>query len=164
MAYLSIFLINFIEILIFGVVIYVMLPLRKDQKMARQEFQKFLFVGFLDRRQLEAAIMEKYPNLSQSALRYIRNQLDEMEELMTQSSQDIATGMLNVPQQVYEDRVFSAWLNIRLERARNWDEEEGNDGESEVPETEQPIRSTIGDDEMAESEDLSRSLTGFEDF
>ena len=64
--------------------------------MARDEFQKFLFVGFLDRDQLEAAIHDQYPNLSDSQIGFIHRDIDEMQELMTRSSQDITAGMVTI--------------------------------------------------------------------
>ena len=50
------FLLNLDEGLTFMLVLMLMLPVSEKQKMKRDEFQTFLFVGFLNRRQLEAAI------------------------------------------------------------------------------------------------------------
>jgi len=41
-----------------------MLPVRESQKMKRDEFQRFLFIGFLDRKELETAIRVQYPDLT----------------------------------------------------------------------------------------------------
>ena len=63
-ANLSAFLINLAEALTFGLVVNLMLPWREEHKMAREEFQRFLFVGFLNREKLEAAIHSQYPDLT----------------------------------------------------------------------------------------------------
>ena len=55
---------NLSEAMTFGLVIFLMLPMGGNQKMKRDEFQRFLFVGFLDRTQLEAAIHMQYPDLT----------------------------------------------------------------------------------------------------
>ena len=73
-----------------------MLPDKEDQRMKRKEFQKFLFVGFVDRAHLEAAIHAQYPNLTEYEKRFIRGELDEMEDLMTKSSRDITAGLVVV--------------------------------------------------------------------
>ena len=55
---MSIFFASLSEAMTFGLVIFLMLPMGGNQKMKRDEFQRFLFVGFLDRTKLEAAIHE----------------------------------------------------------------------------------------------------------
>ena len=73
---LSIFLVNLVEVLIFFLVLRLMLPIGANQKMKCKEFQRFLFVGFLDRSELEAAILEKYPNLTATQISFIRSDID----------------------------------------------------------------------------------------
>ena len=85
-----------IEGLTFGLVVYLMLPIGDEQKMKRDEFQKFLFVGFLDRTKLEEAIQAQYPTLTESQKEFIHRDIDEMEDLMTKSSRDITGGMVTV--------------------------------------------------------------------
>ena len=65
-------------------------------------------MGFLDRRELETAIHLQYPDLTESLLEYIRDNLDEMEELMTKSSQEITAAMVVVSYEVISRYVFGA--------------------------------------------------------
>lgn len=62
---LSSFLSSLAEAVILGLVVFLMLPIGEDQRFKRQEFQRFLFVGFVDRRELEEAIRLQYPNLTE---------------------------------------------------------------------------------------------------
>ena len=89
--------------------------------MKRGEFQRFLFVGFLDRTQLEAAIHEQYPDLTASQKSFIHSDLNEMEELMTKSSRDITAGMVMVSHEEHDQLAFTAWMDIRIKRAQEWD-------------------------------------------
>jgi len=42
---------------------------------------------------------------------------------MTQTSQDIAAGMVTLSYEQYNQLAFTDWMQIRLKRARTWDEE-----------------------------------------
>ena len=85
--------------------------------MKRSEFQKFLFVGFLDRRELEAAIRLQYPDLTASQLKYISGDLAEMEELMTKTSQEITAAMVTVTHEEQDQLAFRTWMEFRIKRA-----------------------------------------------
>jgi len=50
-----------------------MMPIGAHQEFKRQEFQRFLFDGFLDRSELEAAIQKQNPDLTESQKSYIHN-------------------------------------------------------------------------------------------
>ena len=55
----------------FVLVQYLMMPIGAHQEFKRQEFQRFLFDGFLDRSELEAAIQKQNPDLTESQKSYI---------------------------------------------------------------------------------------------
>ena len=74
-------------------------------------------MGFLDRRELEAAIRLQYPDLTASQLEYISGDLDDMEELMTKSSQEITAAMVTVSHEEQDQLAFRTWMNIRIRRA-----------------------------------------------
>ena len=78
-------------------------------------------MGFLDRRELETAIQLQYPDLSESLLSYIRIDLDEMEELMTKSSQEITAAMVVVSYEEQSQLAFRTYMDIRIQRAKEWD-------------------------------------------
>ena len=106
----------------FGLVVFLMTPVGENQKMARREFQRFLFVGFLNRNELEAAIKRQYPDLTESQLSFIHNDLNEMEDLMTKTSRDITAGMVTVSYEEHEQLAFNAWMDIRIRRAKEWED------------------------------------------
>ena len=102
------------------------MPIGAHQEFKRKEFQRFLFVGFLDRRELETAIQLQYPDLTASQKRYIHKQLDEMETLMTKSSKDITAAMVMVDPVEQNQMAFHGWMQLRMQRAKEWDLEPKN--------------------------------------
>ena len=54
---------NLFQTFLFALSIHMMLPLTKKQKMKRKDFEKYLFLGFSDRNELENTIHERYPKL-----------------------------------------------------------------------------------------------------
>ena len=143
----------------FLVVLMLMLIVRQNQRMKRSEFQKFLFVGFLDRRELETAIHLQYPDLTASLLEYIRDNLDEMEELMTKSSQEITAAMVTVSYEEQSQLAFRTYMDIRIQRAKEWDVQPRNPDmlTEEDEDEEEPVNRNY-------NEDFNASLHGFEDF
>lgn len=105
-----------IEAVTFGLVIFLMIPVGDHQKFKRQEFQRFLFVGFVDRTQLEEAIRKQYPDLSETELSFISSELDCMESMMTESSTDITGGMVTVRKNhdEHDQLAFRTWMDVRL--------------------------------------------------
>lgn len=97
---LTLFLLSVVEAITFSLVVFLMLPMGENQKMQRKEFQRFLFVGFVDRTELENAILVQYPDLTDFEKKFIHGELNEMEELMGKSSQDISGGMVTVTHEV----------------------------------------------------------------
>jgi len=59
------FVANLAEAVTFVLVVFLMIPIGKHQQFKRAEFQRFLFVGFMDRRELEEAIRLQYPDLTE---------------------------------------------------------------------------------------------------
>jgi len=93
------------------------MPLGAHLEFKRKEFQRFLFVGFIDRRELEAAIRAQYPDLTASQISFIHNEIDEMEELMTKSSQEITAAMVTVTHEEQDQLAFRTWMDFRIKRA-----------------------------------------------
>lgn len=85
-----------------------------------------MFVGFLDRKELETAIRLQYPDLTKSQLGFICRDLNEMDELMTQSSCDIAAGMVTLSYEQQNDLAFTDWMQIRMRRAQEWETEQSS--------------------------------------
>ena len=167
---MSLFFGNLSEAMTFGLVIFLMLPMGGNQKMKRDEFQRFLFVGFLDRTQLEAAIHEQYPNLTASQKSFIRSDLNEMEELMTKSSRDITAGMVMVSHEEQIQLAFTAWMDIRIKRAQEWDVVPTNPLMKSYESETCVIDSIAVDEELyvphrnEPLEESTKSIQGFEDF
>ena len=167
---LSAFLINLAEALTFGLVINLMLPWRQEHKMAREEFQKFLFVGFLNRSKLEAAIHAQYPDLTASQKIFIRSDLDELDLLMTKTSKDITAGMVMVSYEDHEQQAFTAWMEIRMQRDQVWDIVPTNPFMKTYESEPSIIDSIAVDEELYVPnrneilEESIKSIQGFEDF
>ena len=139
-------------------VLMLMLPVSEKQKMKREEFQTFLFVGFLNRRQLEAAIQAQYPDLTESQKSFIHRDLDEVENLMTKSSRDITEDMVTVSYEENNMQAFNDWMHIRGQRAKEWDIEPKNqDMLTEEDEESEPTRRN-------DLYNTQGSLQGFKDF
>ena len=150
-----------------------MMPIGAHQEFKRKEFQRFLFVGFLDRRELEAAIQLQYPDLTVSQKRYIHKQLDEMETLMTKSSKDITAAMVMVDPVEQSQLAFNGWMQFHMQRAQEWDVLPPNPLDRTYDSEPCLIDTVDLDEEMLPRQgteietDLSRSdrsIQGFEDF
>ena len=139
-------------------VLMLMLPVSESQKMKRDEFQTFLFVGFLNRRQLEAAIQAQYPDLTESQKSFIHNDLDQVENLMTKTSSDITADLVTVSCGENDMQAFNDWMQICMKRAKEWELEPKNqDMLTEEDEESEPTRRN-------DYVNTDGSLQGFEDF
>ena len=88
---------------------------------------------------------------------------------MTKTSKDITAGMVMVNYEQNEQLAFKTWMDIRLKRAQEW-ENESNATTNSFQSEAHMIESIAVDEEMVSSyfretpEDLTVSLQGFEDF
>ena len=71
-----------VEIAMFTLVVWLMCPFTEDQKRKCKDLQKFLFNGFLNIKDLEAAIMDQHPNLSEEQQIYIKRELEVLYVLL----------------------------------------------------------------------------------
>ena len=75
-----------------------MLPLTKSDKEKRSKFQRFLFNGFANREELEAAIFANNPDMTEEQRRDVKHDLKQLDELIesVSSSSSIVSGMVKV--------------------------------------------------------------------
>jgi len=75
-----------------------MLPITKSEKERRSKFQRFLFNGFANREELEAAIFANNPDMTEEERSDVRRDLKQLDELIEgrSSGSSIVEGMIEV--------------------------------------------------------------------
>ena len=93
-----------------------------------------------------------------------------MEDLMTKTSQEITAGLVTVRHEEHYELAFTAWMDIRIKRSQDWDNESNSSYVNSVQSEPDMIESIAVDEELLArrnsepTEDLSQSLQGFSDF
>jgi len=73
-----------------------MLPVTKAAKQKRDNFQQFLFNGFMDREALKKAIFDEHPNLTVDQREIIEQELEKLDEYVKEvdDAANLMSGMV----------------------------------------------------------------------
>ena len=89
---------------------------------------------------------------------------------MSKSSQDITAGMVMVSYEDHEQQAFTAWMAVRIQRAKEWDIQPTNPLMGSYQSEPGMADSVVVDEDLSTpkmnetQEDMTVSLQGFEDF
>jgi hypothetical protein len=89
---------NLMQVLTFSLVIKLMLPITKSERERQSKFQRFLFNGFANKEELEAAIFANNPDMTEEERSDVKRDLKDLDELIEgrSSGSSIVSGMVDV--------------------------------------------------------------------
>jgi len=89
---------DFFESITFFLVVWLLLPLSEKMQAKHDDFKKFLYQGFIDRKQLEEAIHNQNPGMPEVVKEMLSEDLKVLDTLYesTSSAQSTLPAMISV--------------------------------------------------------------------